>query len=250
MALPVPRLRLMLAKFAAVVAVTLLTGLMNLAATTVTMYALQLESILFGEQGVTLSLVFRLLLVLVAFALFFSSMLLVITSSARSFKEAQAYLIPLLLISIAPGMVILLPGWQLNLATAVMPMVNMLLMGRAIFEGTASLVPSFVAVVSTVLYATVFLSIAARVFGNEAVNTGSAGQWSDLLERPAQGKPVPEIGWALFLLATLFPTHFVASGLMSRVAESSIVFTSDHGRCPHTRPFRRDPLRVRSLATR
>ena len=44
--------------------------------------------------------VFGLLLL---FAAFFSAVLLAVTSFARSFKEAQAYLIPLMLVSMTPG---------------------------------------------------------------------------------------------------------------------------------------------------
>jgi ABC-type Na+ efflux pump permease subunit len=118
MALPVPRFRLLLAKFVAVVAVTMLTGLMNLLAMSITLYALQLDKTLLGGDGFTLGLVCKLFLALSAFALFYSAVLLLLTSSARSFKEAQAYLIPLLLLSIAPGLVILMPGWNLASGTA------------------------------------------------------------------------------------------------------------------------------------
>ena len=222
MALPVPKFRLIAAKFAAVVTVTILTGLVNLAAMSATVYALQLETTLFGSPGMTLSLLLRLILVLFAFAIFYSSVLLIITSSVRSFKEAQAYLIPLLLLSIAPGLVILLPGWELNLGTAVLPMINMLLMVRGVFERSAELLPSVVAVVSTFSYATICLMLAAQVFGTDAVTTGSGGRWDDLLQRPTSALDAPTPACSLAVLALLFPLHFVATGLLARAAEMSI----------------------------
>ena len=137
---PVP---LLLAKYVAVMTVTMLTGIVNLLAMSVTLYALQLDKLLLGGGGLTLLLAAKLLLALAAFALFYSAVLLMLTSSARSFKEAQAYLIPLLLLSIGPGMVILLPGWQLEHTTAAMPLINVLLLSREMLEGTASLLPAW-----------------------------------------------------------------------------------------------------------
>ena len=216
MALPVPRFRLLLAKFVAVVAVTMLTGLMNLLAMSITLYALQLDKTLLGGDGFTLGLVCKLFLALSAFALFYSAVLLLLTSSARSFKEAQAYLIPLLLLSIAPGLVILMPGWNLASGTAALPLVNMLLLSRELLEGTVALLPAMVAIVSTVLYGVAALAMAAQVFGNDAAAIGSRGGWKDLLQRPKELSQQPSITAALVGLAILFPAYFVTSGLLSR----------------------------------
>lgn len=224
MALPVPAFRLILAKFIAVVFVTFMTGLMNLIAMSITVYVLQLEQTLFGESGITVQLILQLLVVLITFAIFYSSMLLVLTSSARSFKEAQAYLIPLLLLSISPGLVILLPGWKLTLLTAVVPMVNMLLMAKGIFEGSAAALPSLVAISVTLFYSMACLSIAARLFGTDAVATGSASSWSDLIQRPKVQSRWPSITTALTTLALLVPGHFVASGLLGRDASVSMTY--------------------------
>lgn len=216
MALPVPRFRLLLAKYVAVVTVTMLTGLMNLLAMSVTLYTLQLDKTLLGGNGFTIGLGMKLFLALSAFALFYSAVLLLLTSSARSFKEAQAYLIPLLLLSIAPGMVILMPGWKLTNGTATIPLVNMLLLSRELLQGTVTLLPAIVAVVSTVLYAAASLAMAAQVFGNDAVAIGSRGRWKDFLVRSDSVALRPSITMALVGLAILFPAYFVASGILSR----------------------------------
>ena len=82
---------------------------------------------------------------LTAFALFYAAVLLLLTSSAKSFKEAQAYLIPLLLLSIAPGLIILMFGWSLERMTAAIPLVNMLLLSKELLEGTVQFLPATVA---------------------------------------------------------------------------------------------------------
>lgn len=219
--LPVPKFRLLLAKFCAVVTVTMLTGLINLLAMSVTLYALQLDVALLGPSGFTLTLGLKLLLALSAFALFYSAVLLLLTSSARSFKEAQAYLIPLLLLSIGPGLVILMPGWTLERGTAVIPLVNILLLTKEVLEGTATFVPAMVAIVSTILYGIAALSIAAQIFGTDAVAVGSRGRWRDLINRPDEPQRSGSVSLAFVGLAMLFPAYFVASGLLSRESELS-----------------------------
>ncbi|MFG0268229.1 MAG: ABC transporter permease subunit/CPBP intramembrane protease [Rhodopirellula sp. JB055] len=216
MAFPVPRFRLLAAKYVAVVTVTMLTGLMNLLAMSVTLYALQLDVALLGDDGFTIGLAAKLFLALTAFALFYSAVLLLLTSSARSFKEAQAYLIPLLLISIAPGLVILMPGWNLAGGTAAIPLVNILLLARELLEGTVQLLPAMVAIISTVFYGAAALALAAQVFGSDAVAVGSRGRWHDLLRRPNDISALPSLTLALSTLALLFPMYFIVSGILAR----------------------------------
>ncbi|TWT63002.1 ABC transporter permease subunit/CPBP intramembrane protease [Rubinisphaera italica] len=222
MALPVPKFRILIAKYVAVITVTLLTGLMNLTAMTITAYVLQIEGTLFGAEGLTFLLLLKLFAVLAAFAVFFSAALLMVTSSARSFKEAQAYLIPLLLVAIAPGFVIMLPGAELNQMTAFVPMVNMLLLARDLFDGQARWLPSVIAFLTTLLYSFSLLAAAARMFGTDAVSTGSRGQWAELFIRPDHIVDKPTFGNSTFILAMLFPFYFVCSGLLQRVSEVSM----------------------------
>lgn len=219
-ALPIPRVQLLLAKYVAVFTVTLLTGLMNLLAMTATVYTLRMETQLFGEGGVTVRLALALLLILSVFGLFYSAVLLALTSSSRSFKEAQAYLIPLMLMSIAPGLVILLPGWQLDGLICVVPLVNMLLLARDVFEGTVQAVPAIITVVSTLVYAAGALTLAAQLFGADAIAVGSRGTWSDLLRRPAVSRARPSLTAALMTLGLMFPLYFFANGLLSRTADA------------------------------
>ncbi|MEL6109409.1 MAG: CPBP family glutamic-type intramembrane protease [Planctomycetota bacterium] len=223
MALPVPRFRLLAAKYVAVVTVTMLTGLMNILAMSMTLYALQLDKSLLGDQGFTIALALKLFLALSVFALFYSAVLLLLTSSARSFKEAQAYLIPLLLLSIAPGLVVLMPGWDLATTTAAIPLVNILLLSQALLQGEVQQLPAVVAILSTILYGMSALSLAAQVFGNDAVAVGSRGGWAEFFRRPQTMSPGPSLSIALSTVALLFPAFFIASGILGRVENAATV---------------------------
>lgn len=222
MALPVSRARLLFAKYVAVVTVTLLTGLVNLIVMALTVYSLQLDRTLFGAPGLTVGLGVRLLAVLLVFSLFYSAVLLLLTSSARSFKEAQAYLIPLMLLSITPGLVSLMPGWRLSTLTMALPLMNMLLLAKELLEGTATLFPAIVAVATTLVYAGAALLMAARIFGTDAVMTGSRGAWTDLFDRPKSFASLPTMGQVFTTLALTYPAYFFVSGILGRFGDMPI----------------------------
>jgi ABC-2 type transport system permease protein/sodium transport system permease protein len=213
MAAPVPRLGLLLAKYVAVVTVAMLTAVMNLLAMTITISASGLGPMLFGERGLSLSGIAAVFALLMLFAAFFSAVLLSITSFARSFKEAQAYLIPLMLISLAPGFLSIMPDLELNALLSITPLANIVLLARDVLEGDAPPLWAAVAVLSTLLYGAVALAVAARIFGSDAILYGSEGSWGDFFRRPAQPREQATLAGALASLAVVAPLFIVLGGL-------------------------------------
>ena len=102
----------------------------------ITAHSTGLNVSLFGGAGMSLPVVVKVLLLLGLFAAFFSAVLLAITSCARSFKEAQAYIIPLMLLCLVPGVICLMPGLQFTGMLAVTPLVNIVLLARDVLEGS------------------------------------------------------------------------------------------------------------------
>lgn len=223
MAAPVPRLAVLMAKYVAVVTVAMLTAIVNLTAMTVTISSTpNLGPLLFGTSGLTPQSMLAVLLLLVLFAAFFSAVLLLITSFARSFKEAQAYLIPLMVASLAPGFMSVMPGLALNGPLSVVPLANIVLLARDVLEGDAPWLWGLVAVLSTVLYGGLALALAARVFGSDAILYGSEGSWGDLFRRPATPRTQATISGALAALAVVLPVYIVASGLLAQLQSTPI----------------------------
>ena len=127
-AAPVPRVTLLLAKYIAVVVVAVLTALVNLGSMTVSLLIGGLANQVFGPGGIRLATLVEVFGIVLLFAAFFAAVLLVITSFARSFKEAQAYLIPLMVVALVPGIAGLLPGLHLSGPLAVVPLLNIVLL--------------------------------------------------------------------------------------------------------------------------
>jgi ABC-2 type transport system permease protein/sodium transport system permease protein len=217
-AAPVPRLALLSAKYVAVVTVALLTAVINLVMMFLTLQLSGLGKAVFPDGGPTLAVVAAVFALLVLFALFFSAVLLVLTSFARSFKEAQAYLVPLMLLALAPGVAGLIPGLELAGLYTVVPLLNIVLLARDLLEGRAGPTTAGVVVLSTLLYAAAAIATAARVFGAEAVLYSEQGGWADLFRRPRQPRAVAPVGGALLCLALMFPLSFVLNNLIGRLA--------------------------------
>ncbi len=222
MAAPVPRLGLLLAKYVAVLTVALFTATANLVAMTVTLVATGLGETVFGSGGLTLDLVAQVFALLILFAAFFSAILLAVTSFARSFKEAQAYLVPLMLLSLAPGMMSLIPDLEFNGLLAVTPLVNIVLLARDVFEGNVQPTLATAAVLSTILYAFAAIGLAARIFGTDAILYGSQATWADLMTRSKERRDTATIPGAMFCLAALFPIYFLLGNLLHRMPGASI----------------------------
>ncbi len=215
MAAPVPRLGMLFAKYVAVVTVALMTAAMNLAAMFITTYSMGLVRHIFGEAGLTVATGVLIVLLLVLFAAFFSAVLLAVTSFARSFKEAQAYLIPLMVLAISPGLFTLMPGVEMNAVLAVTPLLNMVLLARDVLHGTADPLLAGVAVVSTILYALLAIALAARVFGSDAMLFGSQASWNDLFRRPERPRPLPTLAGVALCTALLFALQSIGGGLLA-----------------------------------
>jgi sodium transport system permease protein len=221
-AAPVPRIGLLLAKYVAVLTVALLTATINLLGMTITAHTTGLAESLFGGEGLSLSAVVKVLLLLALFAAFFSAVLLAITSYARSFKEAQAYIIPLMLLCLVPGIICLMPNLQFTGGLAVVPLVNIVLLARDLLEGSVDPALAAAAVASTALYVVAAIALAARIFGTDAVLYGSQSTWADIFSRPESKQTALSASAAMCALALMFPCYFVLAGALSHMPDVSL----------------------------
>jgi sodium transport system permease protein len=212
-AAPVSRRSLLTAKFVAVFTVAVLTAMINLVAMLLTIYGTGFDKVILGDSA-TLGTFLQVLSLLVVFASFFSAVLLGITSFARSFREAQAWLIPLMLVSLAPGILSLMPGVRLTFGLSLIPLVNIVLLGKELFQGIASPLLFVVTLLATLAYTILALRIAATVFGSDTVLFGGASavrkQQTEFSERLTSRV-------AIMSLLILTPAFIVLAGLRGKL---------------------------------
>ncbi len=73
---------------------------------------------------------------LIPLTVFFSGVMIPIAVYAKSFKEAQSIITPLNIVMVLPAMVGFFPGVELNLVTACIPVVNIVLATKELIAGT------------------------------------------------------------------------------------------------------------------
>lgn len=85
-----------------------------------------------------LSINFILLLyaLLIPLTVFFAGVMIPIAVYAKSFKEAQSIITPLNIVMVLPAMVGFFPGIELNVTTAMIPVVNIVLATKELIAGT------------------------------------------------------------------------------------------------------------------
>ena len=214
MAAPLPRMSLLLAKYIAVLTVAMLTAMVNLAMMMLTLQVSGMGALLLGETGLSPRMVVAVFAAMLLFAAFFSAVLLALTSFARSFKEAQAYLIPLTLASIAPGFLSLMPGTELRGLLTLVPLMNIVLLVRDLFQGQLIAASTLAVVSSTAVYALLAILLAARVFGGESVLYSTEHNWRDLFRRTGRPGSVPTARSGMLSLALIYPIfYYVNSGI-------------------------------------
>jgi len=129
----------------------------------------------FGESagnlpfGLTVTSVLWIVFLMVPMAVLFSSLLITVSISARTFKEGQSYVTPLLMLVIVPAMITFVPGIELTWPLSVVPVVNLCLALKDVLTGVHS-VPMILAVFgSTIVYAAFMLFVTSRIFDRESV---------------------------------------------------------------------------------
>ena len=102
-------------------------------------------------------------------AVLFSAVALTVSLFAKSYKEAQSYLGPLIIVVLLPGMIAALPGTELTARTALIPLLNLSLVCKEMLSGSWPW--GYIALIfgSSSLYAAGALALAVRMFNREDV---------------------------------------------------------------------------------
>ena len=98
-----------------------------------------------------------------------AAVLLAISIFARTYKEAQSYAGPMIMVVIMPAVAAMLPGIELNLRLCLIPILNVSLVSKELVSGTFNPVHLAVIFGSSCVYAAVALAFATRMFKRESV---------------------------------------------------------------------------------
>ncbi len=102
-------------------------------------------------------------------AVFFSALLLALSLFAKSYKEAQSYVSPLIIVVIMPVVLGMLPGIELSAKTALVPILNLSLVCKEMLSGVWHW--NYIALIfaSSCVYAAIALAFCVWMFNREDV---------------------------------------------------------------------------------
>jgi sodium transport system permease protein len=172
---PVPRTDLVFGKFFMVLTASLSTGILAMISMGATFVAAKhMLAAMIGKDNplqfsIGLEAILTVFLMVIPVAVLFSAGLLAIALFAKSYKEAQSYISPLMIVVIIPAIVALLPGTELNARMALIPVLSTSLVCKEITSGTYHW--NYIAMIfaSTCVYAAAALAIAVKLFQREDV---------------------------------------------------------------------------------
>jgi sodium transport system permease protein len=170
---PILRTHLVFGKFLVVLTASLVTAVLSVTSMGVSSWVFQR----FQDQSsgsaihikIGLGAVLSVFLVALPLAVLFSAALLTIALFAKSYKEAQSYISPLMIVVIVPAVAAMLPGAELTPRLSLVPILNVSLLCKDLITGTYHWNSIALIFLSTCLYGGAAIFIAVRMFHRESV---------------------------------------------------------------------------------
>ncbi|HEV1992889.1 MAG TPA: ABC transporter permease [Candidatus Acidoferrum sp.] len=173
---PIARLDLVLGKFFLVLSAALATATLSVISMGLSFGVLgKFRALGSSSQGRGLELHIGLKTALAVFAMalplavFFAGVLMTIALFAKTYKEAQSYLMPMTFAVVIPAVASLLPGVELTPKLALIPILNTSLVCKEIVAGTYHWNMIALIFVSSCVYAAAGLFLAVKMFQRESV---------------------------------------------------------------------------------
>ena len=169
---PIGRMEIVLGKYFVVLTASMVTAILSMVSMGMTLSGGLLMADI-AETGIKLSftpqMVGGILLLLLPNAMLFSALLMAIAVFARSYREAQSYISPLMIVVILPAMVSYIPGVEITVGMAITPVVNTVLMMKNTLSGNFDPAMAGLTFLATIIYAGIAIFIAFRLFQKESV---------------------------------------------------------------------------------
>jgi sodium transport system permease protein len=219
LASPAGRDEIVYGKFLSVFVICVVTGLLNLAAMSLTfIHVLRASS----ASILPVASILLVLVSLLPLAVLFSALMMAVSTYARTFREAQNYVTPVYLLCLIPAMVSVQRGFDLNDFLCLVPVINMSLFFREVMEGVYSLRHILLVFVSTSVYAAVALRATVKLFHDENALFSLEKPFALFVRRRyLKARPFPSLGEAFFAAAVIFVFYYFVSSLFVDVSGDS-----------------------------
>ena len=221
---PVRPLEIVAGKYMAVVAVSTAGTIANFIAMSLAL-ARGVSTLDHADLAIGVRSLFAVFGTLLPAVLLSSALLLSFAVFARSFREANALLTPIMLvILVVPTIGSSIPGVHLSKVTAFIPFLNLMLLAKELLRGQVAAELYLAVMVSSLAFTCVALTFAARVFETEQVLLGGERPWRDVFGRSIRDRATPSPRNAvLFVAVLLVVTYYGTLLLQNRSLRVSMV---------------------------
>lgn len=148
---------------------------------------------------------------------------------AKDFKDGQNFLTPVLMLLMVPSSAGIIPGIELNAWTAMVPVVNVTLLLKALFVGEATPDSIFLVLLGSFLHALLAILLAARIFEREVILLGGSDSWRGLfgIEEGGEKHATPTLSFLTFAL--MFVTAFYGSLALVHMGGFKVLLIAEYG---------------------
>lgn len=219
---PIGSAEIITGKFLAVWTIALIAALANVVSLAATMTRILPGGVTIGPPAYLLTFVMLVPVTFIVTAVFLAG-----AAMAKDFKDGQNFLTPIYMLLALPAGVTMLPGIQLNAWTAFVPVINIALLIKALLLGEAPIDLTFLTLVSSVTYAALAVTFAAKVFQHEQLLLGGRESWRAFwgLERAPGRSPSASVSFVTFAVALVL--GFYGSLLLQRSGTITMLLVTE-----------------------
>ncbi len=176
--LPISNMELVIGKYMAVSASAILTSLLNIISMSCTLgYFMKAESIynpsmMHINYSVLGGAVLITVVSVILFAQVVSALAMCVCSFAKTFKEAQNYITPLMLIIMVPAYISMIPNISLSRITATIPVVNISLLIKSVISLRANMKMVSLVLIVNLIFVLISLVLLSKIFNSEDILFG------------------------------------------------------------------------------
>lgn len=218
---PVSNQELIFSKFLTVATIGVASAVLNMLSMGgigVYMYKLAAQTVQFGEKINAAKFVPALLvccLCILAFAILISALSMCVCVFAKSYKEANNYITPLMLVVMFASFIAFMPNVELTRNMALVPVANICLLIRDLLAFKFSVYAITIVLVSNVAYGVLAVLLLGKLYNSEAVLFGDGSGGMQIFERRRNMTKggVATIGDAWFALPVVLVLMIYVGGM-------------------------------------
>lgn len=206
--LPVTNRQLIVSKFLTVAVIGMISAMLNIVSMGgIAVYMYKIFDMQTDAADIDMAKFYPAILVgilaILAFSLFISAVTMCVTSFAKSYKEANNYIMPLMLVVMFTGYIGFIPNIELTRTMAIIPVANICLLIKNILVLKIDYMIIAVVLISNIAYAVFAILFLSKIYDSELILFGDGRGSMQLFEKRVnlQKGGVPTVSDVWFVVA-------------------------------------------------